>query len=125
MIRARPGKGSGIFTTTEADFEMERAVSRKIVGGLHDARFAWDLKLRQKKNTPLGAAFDMRWEGMAAESVESGGPADKSGLKERDILKAVNKKSIRYTKMADVLELLNQKGKIIVTIERPVTVFRR
>ena len=82
------------------------------------------LKLQRKAGSALGIKFVMRWGGMMVESVVPGSAADKAGLEEDDILVSVDGKSIRYTKMKDVLKLLNKEGKREITIQRPVTVFK-
>ncbi len=83
-----------------------------------------NIKFKKEMKERLGAKFDMEWDGMTTKKVLSGGVSDLAGLEENDVIIAVNNKSIRYTKMKSVLRLLNNVGRVDVTIQRNVTVFR-
>ena len=82
------------------------------------------LKAKKKDSAPLGARFRMKWEGMVAESVAPESVFAAAGLKEGDLLVAVNGESIRYTKMKDVLRLFDRSEDIKLIIHRTVTVFK-
>lgn len=89
-----------------------------------DLTFKRRLEFRKQAGAALGAGFVMKWDGMTAESVEDGGVLGRAGLKEGDILVAVNGESIRYTKMAEVLKTLDGCEKAGISVHRRATVFR-
>ena len=83
-----------------------------------------NITIQKEPNTSLAATFAMEWEGMVVKSIEPGSTVEKAGLKIGDLLIAVNKEPIRYTKMKDVINLLNQQDSVVLSIRRTITVFK-
>lgn len=78
-----------------------------------------------KGNSPLGAKLEIKWEGAVLDVVYDKTVAKKAGLKQGDLLVQVAKKSIRYTPLKTVMDLLNLRdSKTIITIRRRLTVFK-
>jgi len=83
-----------------------------------------NITMQKEPNTSFAATFAMEWEGMIVKSIEPGSAVEKTGLKIGDLLIAINKEPIRYTKMKDVIDLLNQRDSVVLSMRRTVTVFK-
>ncbi|MEE8360270.1 MAG: PDZ domain-containing protein, partial [Candidatus Omnitrophota bacterium] len=67
---------------------------------------------------------EMKWEGAIVESVQAGGGAERSGIKIKDHIVAINRESIRYTPLKTILSRLRRNKNRIVTVQRKINVFK-
>ncbi|MFH1753504.1 MAG: PDZ domain-containing protein [Candidatus Omnitrophota bacterium] len=77
---------------------------------------------------PADADFDaeleMRWEGVFVEHLPTDGSSQKSGIKLKDNIVAIDKEYIRYTPLKDAINSLKQNKERLVTVRRKINIFK-
>jgi len=92
----------------------ERIAKNKIVNNKDDTSFG-DVHILHENATRLSLVPEI-----VVSGIRAGSPSDEAGLKEGDIILAVNGKAVHHYKLQEVLKFLNEKEgkKIQVLIER-------
>jgi C-terminal processing protease CtpA/Prc len=75
----------------------------------------------------LGGKLDMLLDGLTLVEVNSGGPADKAGLKKDDLITAIDGSSTRYMPINDAINIIENRNNesVLFTIQRRMTMWRK
>jgi len=82
-------------------------------------------KVKFRKGLPFDATLVMKWEGATVESVKDGSAAKKAGLRDRDLIVALDNRSVVYTPLKKVLATIKKRKKAItITVRRKLIVIK-
>ncbi len=75
----------------------------------------------------LGMKLKLDQQGTTVEKIDSGGPAAAAGLKEGDLVSAVNEESTRYLPLSKVNKIIkdSRKGVVVFSVRRSAILTRR
>jgi C-terminal processing protease CtpA/Prc len=73
----------------------------------------------------FGAEFKMQFDGMTVSRVQDGSSAKEAGLKEQDIITAINGNSTRYMPLKKALELIKNSANdtVMLTFRRDLVIW--
>ena len=82
-------------------------------------------KIRFKKGMAFDAKLVMKWEGATLDSVTDGSAAKKAGLRDRDLIVALDSAPMRYTPLKKVMAMIKGRKKTMaITIRRKLIVIK-
>jgi uncharacterized protein (TIGR00299 family) protein len=98
----------------KASFETRCTIERGV-----DVRISENRNILSNTNDLIGAALNMQFDGLTISSVKDYGPASEAGLKQGDIIVAINGDSTRYMPLKRAIELIKRsKGDAVNLIVR-------
>lgn len=92
-----------------------------------DIKGTFERKITIKKSKDvIGAMFSMPVDGLTVSRVIKDGSAEAAGLKEGDLVVAINGESTRYMPLNKAMELVKRsQGDVILTIRRDLTIWKQ
>jgi len=86
-----------------------------------------DVGIRLISGYVIGASFKMEFDGLTVSGVKEKGPSSVAGLKEGDLVSAINGRSIRYTPLREAVNDIRKStgGIASLTIKREVLIWRK
>lgn len=105
----------------KTSFEVKVTIERTVDVNVNPARGAISTL-----NDLIGAALVMKFDGLTADQVMNGGNADRAGLKDGDLITAIDGQQTRYMPLKKAVDIVrSSKGTAVkITLRREIVIWR-